>query len=173
MKMTNYGHDELYHYGILGMRWGRRKASIAGPTPKTPKWGVKKDGYERRDPSRNSTADTYERHKPKIGKALASLAKKTKNPINAKKDNLSDDAKEAYKLKRKKLSEMSNAELKKLNERTNLERNYKQNNPGALKTGMAIAGTVAAALGTVVALYSNGHKIIKIGQAIVKKAATK
>ena len=127
MKMTNYGHDELYHYGILGMRWGRRKESVAGS-----------------------------------GKVK-----------NTKKDNLSDDAKEAYKLKRKKLSEMSNAELKKLNERTNLERNYKQNNPGALKTGMAIAGTAAAALGTVVALYSNGHKIIKIGQAIVKKAATK
>ena len=132
MKMTNYGHDELYHYGILGMRWGRRKESVAGSGSK--------------------------------------ISRKVKN---TKKNNLSDDAKEAYKLKRKKLSEMSNAELKKLNERTNLERNYKQNNPGALKTGMAIAGTVAAALGTVVALYSNGHKIIKIGQAIVKKAATK
>ena len=132
MKMTNYGHDELYHYGILGMRWGRRKESVAGSGSK--------------------------------------ISEKVKN---TKKNNLSDDAKEAYKLKRKKLSEMSNAELKKLNERTNLERNYKQNNPGALKTGMAIAGTVAAALGTVVALYSNGHKIIKIGQAIVKKAATK
>ena len=132
MKMTNYGHDELYHYGILGMRWGRRKESVAGS-------GLKISGKVK----------------------------------NTKKNNLSDDAKEAYKLKRKKLSEMSNAELKKLNERTNLERNYKQNNPGALKTGMAIAGTVAAALGTVVALYSNGHKIIKIGQAIVKKAATK
>ena len=127
MKITNYGHDELYHYGILGMRWGRRKESVAGS-----------------------------------GKVK-----------NTKKNNLSDDAKEAYKLKRKKLSEMSNAELKKLNERTNLERNYKQNNPGALKTSMVIAGTVAAALGTVVSLYSNGHKIIKIGQAIVKKAATK
>ena len=132
MKMTNYGHDELYHYGILGMRWGRRKESVAGS-----------------------------------GSKISGKVKKMK------KNNLSDDAKEAYKLKRKKLSEMSNAELKKLNERTNLERNYKQNNPGALKTGMAIAGTVAAALGTVVALYSNGHKIIKIGQAIVKKAATK
>ena len=132
MKMTNYGHDELYHYGILGMRWGRRKESVAGSGSK--------------------------------------ISGKVKN---TKKNNLSDDAKEAYKLKRKMLSEMSNAELKKLNERTNLERNYKQNNPGALKTGMAIAGTVAAALGTVVALYSNGHKIIKIGQAIVKKAATK
>lgn len=117
MKTTKtYGNDELYHYGILGMKWGRRRG---------------------------------------------------------KKSNLSNDAAEAAKIKRKKISEMTNAELKKLNERTNLERNYKQNNPGAFKTGMAIVGTTAAALGTVVALYSNGHKIIKIGEAIVKKAAKK
>ena len=44
------------------------------------------------------------------------------------KKNLSQDAKDAYKLKKKKVGELSNAELKKLNERQNLERTYKQNN---------------------------------------------
>lgn len=121
MKTCN--KDELYHYGVLGMKWGTRRAQ----------------------------------------KQLSRIDRK------AKKGNWSDDAKEAARIKTKKISQMSNAELNKLNNRKNLERNYKQLNPGVVKSGLAVAGTIAGALGTVAALYTNGGKVIDIGKKIASK----
>ena len=65
--------DELYHHGILGMKWGVRR-------------------YQNKDGS------------------LTSLGKKRKR-------NESDDEKEVNRLRKKKSYELSNAELKKINER--------------------------------------------------------
>ena len=115
--------NELYHFGVKGMKWGVRK-------------------------SRSSSGSSKKKR--------------------AKIDGWSDDAKEAYRIKQKKVNQMSNAELKKLNERRNLERNYQQLNPNAIKKGIAIAGTTAAALGTMAALYNNGNQIISIGKKIVE-----
>lgn len=85
------------------------------------------------------------------------------------KRQLSDDAKEAKALKKKKVGELSNAELRKLNERRNLERNYKQLNPSVVTKGAKIVGGTAAALGTIVSLQKNGTKIIKMGKKITEK----
>ena len=82
-------------------------------------------------------------------------------------DRMSADAREAYALKGKKRSQLSNAELKKLNERRRLEQEHSRLNPGAVKKGLAIAGGVAAALGTVAALYNNGKQVYDLGAKIV------
>ena len=115
--------NELYHFGVKGMKWGVRK-------------------------SRSSSGSSKNKR--------------------SKTDGWSDDAKEAYRIKQKKVNQMSNAELKKINERRNLERNYRQLNPNAIKKGIAIAGTTAAALGTMAALYNNGNQIINIGKKVVE-----
>ena len=86
----------------------------------------------------------------------------------SKTDGWSDDAKETYRIKKKKVNQMSNAELRKVNERRNLERNYKQLNPNAVKRGVAVVATTAAALGTMATLYNNGSNLVKIGQKIVE-----
>ena len=78
--------------------------------------------------------------------------------------NLSEDAKNAKTLKKKKLDEMSNAELRKLNERQNLERNYKQANKSRIAKGMAFVTSAAATTGTILNLYNNSGKLIDVGK---------
>lgn len=112
-------NDELAHIGVLGMKWGHKKAS----------------GW-----SSSSTAKG-ENHVSKIGGRLAttinSLPKKNlgtekkpsnHNTIGAKKEQVpnSADYNKKMSLKAKKLNTMSNEELRSLNDRLQLERTYKQ-----------------------------------------------
>lgn len=129
----NYGpsSDELYHYGIKGMKWGVRR-------------------YQNKDGS------------------LTSAGKKRYNQ-----NDWSDDAKEASRLKKKSVSQMSNAELRKLTERQQLERNYANLNPSRIKKGLAVATTVATALGTITTLYTNGDKLVKLGKKAAKSIVKK
>ena len=96
-------------------------------------------------------------------------------------NSMSEDAKAAFSLKNKRVASMSNAELRKLNERIRLEQEYSRLNPGTIKKGFAIAGGVAASLGTLIALHNNvvtlhnnGGKAIDAGkkfvEALVKKS---
>lgn len=71
----------LAHYGVKGMKWGRRRGESGGGSAKT--------------------------------------AKKTPRPV-------SEDHAMSRELRKKRVSEMSNAELKKLNERMQLEASYDQ-----------------------------------------------
>ena len=121
--MKKMNNDELYHYGIKGMKWGQRRA-----------------------------VNKIER-----------ISKRSK------KEGWSDDATEAAHIKNKKVKQMSNVELKKLNERQSLEEKHKQLNPSAIKRGLMIAGATAAALGTAATLYKYGKTYVKGGQKIVKK----
>ena len=116
--------NELYHYGILGMRWGIRKSrSGSGGSKKT-----------------------------------------------SKKRIASDDAKDAMSLKKKKVYEMSNAELRRLNDRQNLEKTYRQNNKSIIAKGLKFVTASAALLGTGLKIYSDTSKLIEIGEPAAKAA---
>lgn len=103
------------------------------------KWGVRR--YQRKDGSRTS-----------LGK---------------RRRDTSDDYDQAKSIKKKHVSEMSNAELRKVNERIRLEQEYSRLNPNAVKKGLAYAAATAGAMGTIVALHTNGGKIIGLGKQAV------
>lgn len=117
--------NELYHYGVKGMRWGVRRS-----------------------------------------RSKSSYISKKKRKKAASTKNMSADAKEAARLKKKSVNQMSNAELRKYNERKQLEQQYAKLNPSNIKRGIAIAGTVAGTLGTVVSLYNNGNQAITVGKKV-------
>lgn len=107
--------NELYHYGVLGMKWGVR-----------------------RDRSRSSGS--------------------------RRKRSMSDDAREASAIKKKRVNQMSNAELKKLNERKRLEQEYSRLNPNAAKKGWKFVAGAAGIMGTALAVYNNSNQIVQIGK---------
>lgn len=101
-------NQELKHYGVLGMKWGKRKA--------------------------RQTSSDYDR---------------------------------ARALEKKHPSEMTNKELQELNNRQQLESNYKRNNPNAAKVAIGVVAGVAATLGTVALLYTNSKQTVKAGYEVV------
>ena len=118
--------NELMHYGILGMHWGKRKASS----------------------SDSSTT---------------------------KKMN-SADYKEARSLKKKGYKSLSNAELKKYNERLNLEKQFKDLSKQEQSKGkkfisdvLANSGKTAATTLATAAIVYGGKKLIaaKFGEDVV------
>ena len=87
----------------------------------------------------------------------------------SKMEDWSDDAKEANRISKKKVSQMSNAELQQLNNRKNLEQQYSRLNPSTISRGMKYVATAATITGTAITLINNSDKIIKIGKDVVQK----
>lgn len=172
-------NNELQHYGILGMRWGKRKVrGYAGPgtyfTRKRQLAGDKRDlkdldkgkslsvGFTKK---RQAAYD--QRDKATLEKRIAKNERVLANKKAKKTKKVSSDAKEAYQLQKKKVYELSNAELKKLNERQNLERTFKKANPNVIAKGAKIVGMTATTLGTIAAIKGNSKQVMDLGRDIV------
>lgn len=81
----------------------------------------------------------------------------------------SSEHKEYNEIKKKHVSEMSNAELRKFNERATLEANYRRNNPSTIAKGVKYVAITAATIGTVNNLLNNSDKLVNIGKKGVAK----
>lgn len=83
--------------------------------------------------------------------------------------NPSEDCKKYASRKDKKISEMSNAELRAHNERARLENEYRKLNPGAIKKGLLYIGAISAGLIAVNTLVSNSKPLIAAARKYVPK----
>lgn len=83
-----------------------------------------------------------------------------------RKDSWSEDARTVNELKKKKKNQLSNAEMRKVNERLQLEQNYNRLNPNTVQKGMKVVAATAAAMGTAMNLYNNSDKIISLGKKV-------
>ena len=81
----------------------------------------------------------------------------------------SEDHETAKALKKKKVSELSNAELRKLNERKQLENQYSQLNQSSFKKGVAFVATATAIMGTALSFYNTSNNTIKMGKDVSNK----
>lgn len=111
------------------------------------KWGVRRG-------NKSSGSSSYTKNKSSI-------------------DDWSDDAKDVAALRKKSVSQMSNAELKRYNERLNLEQSYSRLNPSKVKKGIAVVAAISAGLGTVGTLYDNSEKLVKLGKTVVRSKPVK
>jgi len=99
---------ELYHHGILGMKWGIRR-------------------YQNKD---------------------GSLTPAGRRRKRIRYEEYSDDEKRAYELSRKNPAQLSNKELRELNDRLQLKRNYEGLTKKQKTALAAILGTAAGAVAT-------------------------
>lgn len=76
----------------------------------------------------------------------------------------SQDALEYEKLKKKKRTELSNEELRKVNTRGKLIQENKKINPGTIAKGVILVGSAAAILGAATKLYNNTNNVVNIGK---------
>ena len=82
---------------------------------------------------------------------------------------ISDDARDSAQLKKKRVGEMSNAELRRLNDRQQLEQNHARLNPSKVKKGLAVATGIVATATTAATIYNNSSKLIKDGKNMANR----
>ena len=88
----------------------------------------------------------------------------------------SKEAKNARRIQQKSVKQMTNAELRQVNERVRLEQEYARLNPSKVQKGINTAGKVVKTVGSVVGAYNTltgGAKVLKgavdLGKTIFEK----
>lgn len=124
--MWKYNYtNELYHYGVLGMKWGVR------------------------------------RNRPK---AKSLLSRKKKEKV----DKRSEDSKNVAQIRKKKVNQMSNQELKEVNKRLELETRYTELSNKKI-TGQRLVQAFIATGMTIGTIEIAAKNYKKVGDLLVKK----
>lgn len=140
-------NDELYHYGILGMRWGVRRYQ-------------KKDGT-----LTNSGKKRYDKEMERL-KAEEKVIKNKKRTqskletLEAKRKSVEELKKNSNKPKEKSVKEYSDAELREIVNRLQLEKQYKDLSPKQVSIGKTVVNRIAKNV-VVPAAEEMGKQVVK------------
>lgn len=168
--------SELQHYGIQGMKWGvRRYQNEDGTLTSAGKARYKDDEKSKtvdelkKEYGKLEDQMTYGKHADK--KKNASLEKRMKEIEDLMNSKKTTSAHEDHTKARdkKKVSEMSDKELRDRLNRLDMERRYNQLNPGTVSKGkdylnktIKVGTTVATVTTTALTIYNNYNKIAEI-----------
>lgn len=122
-------NNELYHYGVPGMKWGVRRSHTQ----------VRSDVIKRQTKKLNNVSD---------------LGKHTSNAFNEASrltDKASSRTKPSKKV-RKELSQMDDKELRARINRINMEQEYANLNPSRISRGASHASNALATIGSLAAI---------------------
>lgn len=172
-------NNELYHYGVLGMKWGvRRYQNEDGTLTEKGKKHYALKGYEE---------DSYNSNKTKLGKVYDKLTDAHKYGGAALYGASSQKERDTRAKKyvkdhglavqpKKRVKDMSDAELRTRLNRLQMEKQYNQltnsdTNKGKkfVSDAMKVATGIATVSTTALTIYNNYGKIKKIVGEMVKK----
>ena len=188
-------NDELYHWGIKGMKWGVRRYQNKDGTltaaGRSRYVGSNAEGTDEKSQKRVGLSDKQKRAL-KIGAALAVAALGTyggyrlAKSVAAGKQKAAELMEEAGKERsstpkthahsdytraheKKSVRVLSDEELNAKINRLQKEKQYESliATPSNVKKMLATAGTAASALGTISTLYNNYNAVAKIGKNLI------
>ena len=140
-------NDELYHYGILGMRWGVRRYQ-------------KKDGT-----LTNSGKKRYDKEMERLKAEEKIIKNKNRTQsklekLEAKRKSVEELKKNSNKPKEKSVKEYSDAELRERVNRLQLEKQYKDLSPKQVSIGKTVVNRIVKNV-VVPAAEEMGKQVVK------------
>lgn len=140
-------NDELYHYGILGMKWGVRRYQ-------------KKDGT-----LTNSGKKRYDKEMERLKAEEKIIKNKNRTQsklekLEAKRKSVEELKKNSNKPKEKSVKEYSDAELREIVNRLQLEKQYKDLSPKQVSIGKTVVNRIVKNV-VVPAAEEMGKQVVK------------
>lgn len=147
------GENELYHYGVLGMKWGVRR------TPE--QLGHETNGQKKSKKQKNREINTVETKQllaaqnisKDLGKVVTALKQYESESTSRKKTKLRES-------QRQKASEMTNKELQELIQRMSLEDQYANLSSNRMAVGKTYTDEILSGVGEGLAIVGSIFSIL-------------